>query len=165
MLDIAPLLLHPTSMPRTLRVEYPGAIYYVIHRGDRREDIFVKIFSKTVAEASYKTDWEVHAYCLMRNHFHLVVETANATLVAGMQGVLSAYAKVRVRSDRRNASWSWKPATPTSLSGMARSRSTYTRCLSNHGYISDVTGLRVQASHRTLSTFSLLPPCCAPSAF
>jgi REP element-mobilizing transposase RayT len=46
-------------------------------RGDRQEDIFVndvdrQDFLKTLAEACQKTDWQVHAYCLMRNHFHMV---------------------------------------------------------------------------------------------
>ena len=79
-----------------MRVEYPGAIYHVMNRGDRREDIFVddvdrQDFLKTLAEACQKTGWQVHAYCLMRNHFHLVVETPNADLVAGMRWFLSAY--------------------------------------------------------------------------
>jgi REP element-mobilizing transposase RayT len=56
-------------MPRTMRVEYPGAIYHVMDRGDRREDIFVndvdrQDFLKTLAEACQKTGWQVHAYCL-----------------------------------------------------------------------------------------------------
>jgi hypothetical protein len=67
-------------MPRQLRVEYSGAIYHVINRGDRREDIFKddqdrRRFLSTLDEACAKTEWQVHAYCLMRNHFHLVIET------------------------------------------------------------------------------------------
>jgi REP element-mobilizing transposase RayT len=83
-------------MPRAMRVEYPGAIYHVMDRGDRREDIFVddvdrQDLLKTLAEACRKTDWQVPAYCLMRNHFHLVLETPHANLVEGMRGFLSAY--------------------------------------------------------------------------
>ena len=83
-------------MPRKLRVEYPGAIYYVVSRGDRREDVFLddvdrQDFLKTMAEACQKTGWQVHAYCLMNNHFHLVVETPDANLVEGMRWLLSAY--------------------------------------------------------------------------
>jgi putative transposase len=83
-------------MPRKLRVEYPGAIYHVLSRGDRREDIFLddvdrQDFLKTLAEACQKTRFLIHAYCLMRNHFHLVVETPDANLVAGMRWLLSAY--------------------------------------------------------------------------
>ena len=67
-------------MPRKPRVEYPGAMYHVMSRGDRREDIFLddvdrQDFIKTLAEACQKTGWQVHAYCLMRNHYHLVLET------------------------------------------------------------------------------------------
>jgi REP element-mobilizing transposase RayT len=77
-------------------VEYPGAIYHVMSRGDRREEIFLdevdrQDFLKTLAEACQKTGWQVPAYCLMRNHFHLVVETPNANLIAGMRWLLSAY--------------------------------------------------------------------------
>jgi putative transposase len=83
-------------MPRQLRVEYPGAIYHVMSRGDRRKDIYLddvdrQDFLKTLAEACQKTGFEVHAYCLMHNHFHLVVETPNANLVAGMRWLLSTY--------------------------------------------------------------------------
>jgi len=83
-------------MPRKIRVEYPGAIYHVMSRGDRREDIFRddvdrQEFLKTLAEACQKTGFQVHAYCLMRNHFHLVVETPSANLVAGMRWLLSSY--------------------------------------------------------------------------
>jgi REP element-mobilizing transposase RayT len=83
-------------MPRKKRVEYPGAIYHVMDRGDRREDIYCddvdrQDFLKTLAEACQKTGWQVHAYCMMRNHFHLVMETPNANLVAGMRWFLSAY--------------------------------------------------------------------------
>lgn len=85
-----------TPMPRQLRVEYPGAIYHIMSRGDRKKDIYVddvdrQDFLKTLAEACQKTGFEVHAYCLMRNHFHLVVETPNANLVAGMRWLLSSY--------------------------------------------------------------------------
>jgi REP element-mobilizing transposase RayT len=83
-------------MPRQLRVEYPGAIYHVMSRGDRKKDIYLddvdrQDFLKTLAEACQKTGFQVHAYCLMRNHFHLVVETPNANLVAGMRWLLSSY--------------------------------------------------------------------------
>jgi len=68
------------GMARKLRVEYPGAIYHVMNRGDRREDIFRddedrRRFLVALGESCAKTRWQVHAWCLMRNHFHLVVET------------------------------------------------------------------------------------------
>jgi REP element-mobilizing transposase RayT len=83
-------------MPRQLRIEYPGAIYHVMNRGDRREPIFHDDFDRqrflaTLGEACVKTNWQVHAYCLMNNHFHLVVETPEANLVAGMRWFLSTY--------------------------------------------------------------------------
>ncbi|MCX6924730.1 MAG: transposase [Verrucomicrobia bacterium] len=67
-------------MSRKVRIEYPGAMYHVMNRGDQREDIFRddddrEKFLTTLGEACGKTEWQVHAYCLMRNHFHLVLET------------------------------------------------------------------------------------------
>src|SRR3954471_7743119 len=64
-------------MPRKLRVELPDARYHIMSRGDRREDIFLNDvdrhdFIKTLAETCQKTGWQVHAYCLRRNHVHLV---------------------------------------------------------------------------------------------
>ena len=91
-------------MPRQMRIDYPGAIHHVMSRGDRREaiyddDVDRQEFLKTLAEACQKTDWQVHAYCLMLNHFHLVVETPNANLAAGMHWLLSAYT---IRLNRRH---------------------------------------------------------------
>src|SRR5580765_1468109 len=79
-----------------MRVQYPGAIYHVMNRGDRCEDIFLddfdrQCFLKTLGEACQKTDWQVHAYCLMCNHFHLVVETPQANLVTGMHWLEGTY--------------------------------------------------------------------------
>ena len=83
-------------MARKLRLQYPGAIYHVMNRGDRREPIFKddqdrRRFFETLGEACAKTGWQVHAYCLMSNHFHLVVETPKGNLVAGMKWFLGTY--------------------------------------------------------------------------
>ncbi len=83
-------------MARKLRVEYPGAIYHVMNRGDRREEIFKddqdrERFLETLGEVCAKTGWQVHALCLMLNHFHLVVETPQGNLVTGMKWFLGTY--------------------------------------------------------------------------
>jgi len=83
-------------MPRNLRLEYEGAIYHLMNRGDHREDIFVDEkdrarFLETLGETCQKTDWQVHGFCLMQNHFHLVVETPKANLSVGMQWLLGTY--------------------------------------------------------------------------
>jgi len=67
-----------------------------MNRGDRREPIFKddldrRRFLETLGEACGKTGWQVHAYCLMLNHFHLVLETPQANLVAGMKWFLGVY--------------------------------------------------------------------------
>jgi len=81
-------------MARKLRVEYDGGIYHVMNRGDRRERIFMddedrQRFVETLGEVCAKTGWQVHAYVLMPNHFHLVVETPQPNLVAKMKWLLS----------------------------------------------------------------------------
>ena len=84
-------------MARKLRIEYPGAVYQVMSRGDRCATIFraepgYHLFLQTLAEACTKAGWQVHAYCLMPNHFHLVLETPQPALVAGMKWLLGTYA-------------------------------------------------------------------------
>lgn len=91
-------------MPRHLRLEYEGAIYHVLNRGDRREPIFHDrsdrlLFLETLADACQKTEWRIHAYCQMDNHFHLVVETPKPNLVAGMKWLLGTYT---IRFNRRH---------------------------------------------------------------
>src|SRR5271156_5371184 len=103
-------------MPRKLRMEYEGAIYHVMNRGNRREDIFRdeadrERFLAVLGEACGKTQWQIHAYCLMRNHFHLVIETPQANLVAGMKWLLGVYTK-RFNIRRRYDTGMMKTANP-----------------------------------------------------
>jgi REP element-mobilizing transposase RayT len=83
-------------MARKPRVEYPGAIYHVMNRGDHSEIVFrdhhdPELFLHTLSETCAKTDWQVHSFCLMSNHFHLVIETPRASLVDGMKWLMSTY--------------------------------------------------------------------------
>jgi putative transposase len=83
---------------RKLRIQYPGAIYHVMSRGDHSENIFYddedrQLVVGTVQECCQKTSWQIHSYCLMSNHFHLVVETPEANLVEGMKWLLGTYTK------------------------------------------------------------------------
>jgi REP element-mobilizing transposase RayT len=73
-------------------------MYHLMNRGDQREAIFrddkdQEEFLATLGEACLKTEWQVHAYCLMSNHFHLVVETPQPNLVFGMKWLLGVYTK------------------------------------------------------------------------
>ena len=91
-------------MPRQPRIEYEGAIYHLMNRGNRgevivRNDEDRKLFVATLAEACEKCGWLVHAWCLMGNHFHLVVETPLGNLVTGMKWFLGAYT---IRSNARH---------------------------------------------------------------
>lgn len=95
-------------MARPLRVQYAGARYHLMSRGDRRELIFLdekdrQQFLFTLGQACGKTGWQVHAYCLMSNHFHLVVETPRANLVEGMKWLLGTTSRKRWREKRSSA--------------------------------------------------------------
>jgi REP element-mobilizing transposase RayT len=76
-------------MARKLRIQYAGARYHIINRGNYRKDLFESVgaaesFLKVLAEATGKFGWKLHAYVLMRNHYHLALETPSPTLVVGM---------------------------------------------------------------------------------
>ena len=84
-------------MARPLRVEYPGAYYHVINRGNYREKIFKndrdrEKFLEYLEKAGERFSIVFHTYCLMSNHFHLLVETPEANLSAAMQWINVSYA-------------------------------------------------------------------------
>jgi putative transposase len=94
-------------MGRTPRVEYAGALYHVMCRGNRRETIFEDeqdccLFLETLAEVCARTGWEVCAYVLMPNHYHLVLQTPEANLVRGMKWFQGIYTK---RHNLRHKQW------------------------------------------------------------
>lgn len=83
-------------MARKLRIEYPGAVYHVMSRGDRGEAIFAddkdrEALLGALAKTCARTGWHVLAWCWMVNHFHLVIETPRPNLVAGMKWLLGTY--------------------------------------------------------------------------
>ena len=90
-------------MPRKPRIEYAGAVYHVTSRGQRRERIFFDDadrcrFLETFAEACERTGWQAHAFVLMPNHYHLLLETPEANLSSGMQWLQGTYStRFRVR--------------------------------------------------------------------
>jgi len=85
-------------MPRQPRIEYDGALYHVMARGNRKEDIFRgdhdrEMFLATLAEACQRTGWRVHAWTLMNNHYHWLLETPEANLVQGMKWFQNTYTR------------------------------------------------------------------------
>lgn len=84
-------------MTRKLRLEFPGACYHVINRGNYRAAIFKTegakaAFEACLFEACAKSNWRLHAYVLMSNHYHLALETPEGNLVAGMQWLQATFA-------------------------------------------------------------------------
>jgi putative transposase len=94
-------------MPRSLRLEFPGAFYHVMARGNRKEPIFEddddrRFFLATLAEACGMTGWRVHAWVLMGNHYHLFIETPEPNLVAGMKWLQNTVTR---RHNVRHRKW------------------------------------------------------------
>lgn len=88
-------------------MEYEGAVYHVISRGNYRADVFGKestreAFLKCLDEACAKSGWVVHAWCVMSNHYHLCVETPSPNLVAGMKWLQATFSLRfnRLRNER-----------------------------------------------------------------
>jgi REP element-mobilizing transposase RayT len=83
-------------MARPLRIEFPGAVYHITSRGDRREPIFVgdhdrRGFLEVVTQALLRFDAEILAYCLMDNHYHFVLHTRRANLSLLMRHINGVY--------------------------------------------------------------------------
>ncbi|MGH8631867.1 MAG: REP-associated tyrosine transposase [Burkholderiales bacterium] len=83
-------------MARPLRIEFPGAVYHVTSRGDRREDIFADdedrhALLQVAGQALSRFDAQMLAYCLMGNHYHFVLHTRKANLSALMRHVNGVY--------------------------------------------------------------------------
>jgi REP element-mobilizing transposase RayT len=84
------------AMARQIRIEYEGAAYHVMARGNQGHPVFADhldrtVWQETLAEACEKTGWRVHAYVMMGNHYHLLVETPEGNLVAGMKWLQGTY--------------------------------------------------------------------------
>jgi REP element-mobilizing transposase RayT len=77
-------------MARSIRLEFEGAFYHVMARGNRKAAIFLddhdrRFFLQCLADVCEKTGWKVHAWVLMKNHYHLFIQTPEANLVEGMK--------------------------------------------------------------------------------
>ncbi len=91
-------------MARAVRIQYAGAFYHVMCRGDRREAIFLgdedrELFLETLAEMGARGGALLHSYVLMSNHYHLLLETPEANLVAAMKWFQGTYTQ---RFNRRH---------------------------------------------------------------
>ncbi len=93
-------------MARPLRIEFPGAVYHVTSRGNERKAIFRndqdrKMFLNTVEQVTDQYNWVCHAYCLMENHYHLLVETPDGNLSIGMRQLNGVYTQKFNKRHRR----------------------------------------------------------------
>lgn len=93
-------------MARPLRLEFAGALYHVTSRGDRREDIYEqdddrRQFLSILGEVCNRFNWVCHAYCLMSNHYHLLIETPDGNLSKGMRQLNGVYTQYFNRAHTR----------------------------------------------------------------
>ena len=83
-------------MSRPLRLEFSNALYRVTSRGDRREPIFIDDADRSMwlhvfGQVCGRFDWRCHAWCLMTNHYHLLIETPEPNLSQGMRQLNGVY--------------------------------------------------------------------------
>src|SRR5207247_381934 len=95
---------YPAVMARPLRLSYPGALYHVTARGNARQAIYTddadrQMFLLVLEDVETRYHWLCHAYCLMDNHYHLLLETPQGNLSAGMRQVNGVYTQ---RFNRRH---------------------------------------------------------------
>ena len=93
-------------MARPLRLEYPGAVYHLTSRGNGRNAIYWndddrKIFLSILTKVIERYNWICHAFCLMDNHYHLLVETPDPTLSIGMRYLNGVYTQTFNRCHNR----------------------------------------------------------------
>ena len=84
-------------MPRKPRIEYAGAVYHVLNRGNYRQDLFTvsgstAAFERVLIDSCARFGWRLYAYVVLSNHFHLCLKTVDANLVTGMQWLQSTFA-------------------------------------------------------------------------
>ena len=99
-------VLETPDMARPLRIEFPGALYHVTSRGDRREAMYEDeeeraTFLGVLAEVVERYNWVCHAYCLMTNHYHLLIETVDGNLSKGMRQLNGIYTQASNRRHHR----------------------------------------------------------------
>jgi REP element-mobilizing transposase RayT len=93
-------------MARPLRIEYPGAVYHVTSRGNARQSIFIddvdrQLFLEVLGNVVEKYNWLCHAFCLLDNHYHNLVETQDPNLSLGMRQLNGVYTqRVNIRHHR-----------------------------------------------------------------
>jgi len=86
-------------MARPLRIEYPGAVYHVTSRGNEKKAVFKddqdrENFLRTLQHVNKRYNWLCHAYCLMDNHYHLLIETPDGNLALGMRQMNGVYTQL-----------------------------------------------------------------------
>ena len=93
-------------MARPLRIEYDGALYHITSRGNERKAIFRDDedrigFLEALQKVNERFNWICHAYCLMNNHYHLIVETPDGNLSKGMRQLNGVYTQYFNRKHHR----------------------------------------------------------------
>ncbi|MEC4669243.1 MAG: transposase [Nitrospirota bacterium] len=117
-------VLASSFVARPLRIEFPHAVYHVTSRGNARQKIVRhdddrRRFLTTLAQVTDHFGWLCHAYCLMDNHYHLLIETPRANLSQGMRQLNGTYIQafkrgitgwgISFKADSKRFSWRRRP--------------------------------------------------------
>ena len=93
-------------MSRPLRLEFAGALYHITARGNERKAIYAdeadfEVFLEILDSVYLQHNWVIHAYCLMNNHYHLLLETPDANLSKGMRQLNSVFTQAMNKKHHR----------------------------------------------------------------
>jgi len=93
-------------MARPLRIEYAGAVYHITSRGNEKKAVFKtdrdrELFLNTLQHVNKRYNWICHAYCLMDNHYHLLIETPDGNLALGMRQLNGVYTQLFNKAHNR----------------------------------------------------------------
>ena len=93
-------------MARPLRLEFPGALYHITSRGNAKQDVFWDDADRTsflnlLGQEVRQQEWKCYSYCLMDNHYHLIIETPEGNLISGMRRLNGVYTQWFNRRHRR----------------------------------------------------------------
>ena len=94
------------TMSRPLRIEYAGAVYHITSRGNEKkavykDDVDRETFLDALFQVNKRYNWICHAYCLMNNHYHLIIETPDGNLSAGMRQLNGVYTQTFNKRHKR----------------------------------------------------------------
>jgi REP element-mobilizing transposase RayT len=109
---VSPFGFAVRTIARPIRLQYPDAVYHVMARGNQGREVFLDHQNRqqslaTLVETCAKTGWSIHAYVLLANHYHLLLQTPEPNLVAGMKWLQGTYG-LGIKARRKELEQQWQ---------------------------------------------------------